>query len=98
MKATYRSWLKLPSRIAKPLATIVAIVMGLTTIVGVLWNLYEFAISTREKNKEVRITQLTTFTSFGDLLKHYRKIEQKTDDFLRTHRQGNWDHTALLQQ
>jgi hypothetical protein len=98
MSETYRPWLKTTSRIGKNIAKIVAIATGLSAIAGVLYNLYEFANSYQKTVKAAQISQLTSYSSFGKLLEHYRKIEQKTDDFIRAHRNGHWDYEALLKQ
>ncbi|MGQ4810479.1 hypothetical protein NKDENANG_03949 [Candidatus Entotheonellaceae bacterium PAL068K] len=98
MSEAYRTWLKMRSRIGRDLTILVSIATGLATIAGVLWNLYEFASAARERTKAARISQLTTYTNFGELLKHYREIEQKTDDFMRAHRNTHWDYEALLKQ
>ena len=93
-----RAWLKIGSGVGKNIAIIVSIVTGLSTIAGVLWNLYEFASASRERTRAARITQLTTYANFGDLLQNYREIEQKTDDFMRAHRNADWDFAALLNE
>lgn len=72
------------SKIARVITVLVAIVTGITTVSGVLWNLYEFANYTKQKTKAAQISQLTSYKTFGELLTHYRKIELKTDMFMRT--------------
>ncbi len=89
---------KITSRAGRIIAIIVGIATGFSTIAGVIWNLYEFANSTREKTKSSQISQLTSYTNFGELIRHYRQIEKKTDDFMRTYRDRHWDREALLKQ
>ena len=98
MPNTYRRWLQVASRFGKNLAVVVAIVSSLSAIAGAAWTLFEFARATREKSRVAQIAQLTTYASFGELLKRYHEIEQKTDAFMRQHRHATWDLAALLKQ
>ena len=84
------------SRFATNLAVVVAIVSGLSAIAGAAWSLVEFARATREKSRAAQIGQLTSYASFGEVLKQYHMIEEKTDAFLRQHRRADWDLPALL--
>jgi hypothetical protein len=93
-----RNWLEAASSLGKNLAVVVAIVSSLSVIAGTAWSLFEFANATRAKSRSARIAQLTTYESFGELLKRYHEIEQKTDDFTRRHRRADWNFAALLKQ
>ena len=98
MANTCSSWAKGASHVAKQLALAVAIVSALSTLAGAGWSLIEFAKATREQARVARISQLTTYASFGELLKRYHVIEKSTDGFMRQHRTPDWDLSALLKQ
>lgn len=86
------------TNLSKKMAVIVAIVSSLTTLCGAAWSLLEFARATRERANVARIAQLTTYQSFGDLLKRYHNIEKMTDDFMRRYRKNPPDLVALMHQ
>jgi hypothetical protein len=79
------------------IALIVGILTGVSTMAGVVWNLYEFAIATREKTKAAQVAQLTTYSTFGAVLTRYRQVAQQTEVFMRAYRNNRWDDPATLQ-
>ena len=85
------------SLIGSNIALIVGILTGLSTMAGVVWNLYEFAMATREKAKAAQVAQLTTYSTFGALLTRYRQVAQQTEVFMRAYRNDQWDDPAILQ-
>jgi hypothetical protein len=88
---------KITSLIGKNIALLVGILTGLSTMAGVLWNLYEFAIATREKTKAAQVAQLTSYSTFGDLLTRSRRVAQQTEEFMQAYRKDRWDDQAILQ-
>ena len=82
----------------KNLAVAVAIVSGLSVILSAAWSLYQFGNATREQRKTARIVQLTSYESFGQVLKRYHEIEVITDNFMRRHRRAALDLPALLKR
>ena len=82
----------------KNLAVAVAIVSGLSVILSAAWSLYQFGNATRDQRKAARIVQLTSYESFGQVLKRYHEIEVITDNFMRRQRRGALDLQALLKR
>ena len=67
---------------ARYLTVLVTVLTALSTISGILWNLYEFANATRQKARTEQIAQLTTYESFGEVLTEYRGIQVLTNKFV----------------
>ena len=93
-----RGWLTAAGGLSKNIAVIVGIVSGLSAISGAAWSLFEFARAMHERTRFEQVSQLTTYASFGELLKRYHQIEEVTDNFMRQHRKDNWDLPALLEK
>ena len=77
----------------------VAIVSAITTLIGAAWGLIEFALTSQKQREIARVAQLTSYKSFGELLRAYHAIEKQTDDFMKqTNRRSDWDCDSLINE
>lgn len=83
-------------RIGKVVAVVAGIFTGISTVAGLTWNVYEDAKSTRERREAQRVSQLTTYGDFGEVIKHYRSTGRQTAEFVRKHWKYNWNCDSLL--
>ena len=84
------------TKLGKNLAIIVGIVTGLSTIAGLMWNIYEDARATREQREAQQIAQLSSYANFGEVLKQYHVIGQTTADFMKENWNQQWNCDSLL--
>ena len=89
-------WGERLSRFSKNLALVVAIVTGLSTLIGLAWNIYENAQATRDERYDEQIAELTTYADFGEMVKEYRVIGRRTAEFMKAHRHTKWNCDSLL--
>lgn len=88
-------WKKWVSRWSKNVTLILTLVTGVASLAGFVWKFSQFVDSQLERDRAAKITQLTTYSNFGDMLRKYRALVKKTDGFLKQYRQHPLDQAAL---
>lgn len=85
------------SQLGKNLAIVAGIGTAISTMGGLAWSLIEDATATREKRIAVRVSELTSFADFGDVVDRYRKeIGQKSSIVVQQMRGRTWNCDSLL--
>ncbi|MCJ7600736.1 MAG: hypothetical protein MUO63_04435 [Desulfobulbaceae bacterium] len=92
---TSNQWKEWISRWGKNITLIVTLVTGVASLAGFAWKFSQFVDSQLERDRAAKITQLTTYSNFGDMLRKYREVVKKTDRFLSQYRQHPLDQAAL---
>lgn len=73
--------------ISKQVATVAAIVTGLTTLAGAAMALWQFAWRTETERKAEDLRELTTFGSYAEIVRKDRDVTKLTNSYMATVRE-----------
>jgi len=92
MNDTSNNWV---SRWSKTTAVIITLITAVASLASLTWDFSKFVNSQLERDKAARIAQLTTYSTFGDMLKRYQEIAKLTYEFLDKYREDPLDQSKL---